>query len=516
MRRHLFLACMLVHPLLAHGAELAPIQALDPGVKRIAVDSRDPSVMAAATCCSVHLSRDAGASWQPSLRLPAGAEVASLALLSHDQDVIMLTGTSQGLMGSFDAGRHWKRLRRNSTGCQAVALHAQNIALAACGGEVLVSHDRGQRWAALSPPTHLMIRELVIDPADPSRAYALTNTSLWAGNLTEQTWQEIYADIRAEDEAVEELHVEDENGETDSFLHHLSAVALDPAAPGTLYLSGTMGILRSYDRGATWRWVPDRGLPATAVGRLWLQRSSPLTVYAATDEGIAALPSDGDRWTLLPVPGQPIHDLVVGPESAWIATDQGLYKVPLPAGGFLSAPQPSAHELLSNFVHEPTMAQVREVAIRYAEVHPEKIKRWRRQASLEAFMPTLSFGYDSDTATNNQIDEGTFPNFQRLQTVDEDSSLDASVNWDLGELIWNNDQTSIDVRSKLMVELRDDIVDEVTRAYFDRRRLQIDTLTKPSTDQQAQIDAELRLQELTARLDGLTGGYFSANTGIHE
>jgi hypothetical protein len=32
-------------------------------------------------------------------------------------------------------------------------------------------------------------------------------------------------------------------------------------------------------------------------------------------------------------------------------------------------------------------------------------------------------------------------------------SLDwnVSLSWDLGELIWNGDQTSIDVRSKLMV-----------------------------------------------------------------
>ncbi|MCX5687130.1 MAG: hypothetical protein NTV71_00550, partial [Candidatus Omnitrophica bacterium] len=77
------------------------------------------------------------------------------------------------------------------------------------------------------------------------------------------------------------------------------------------------------------------------------------------------------------------------------------------------------------------------------------------------------------------------------------------------ELIWNNDQTSIDTRSKLMVELRDDIMNEVTRTYFERRRLQIDLLTFPPKDLKLSLEKELRLQELTADIDALTGNYFS-------
>ncbi|MFH1767939.1 MAG: hypothetical protein ABH858_02100, partial [Candidatus Omnitrophota bacterium] len=81
--------------------------------------------------------------------------------------------------------------------------------------------------------------------------------------------------------------------------------------------------------------------------------------------------------------------------------------------------------------------------------------------------------------------------------------------WNMGELIWNDDQTSIDTRSKLMVELRDDIMNEVTRTYFERRRLQIEILTSPPRDLKVSLEKELRLQELTADIDALTGGYFS-------
>ena len=60
-----------------------------------------------------------------------------------------------------------------------------------------------------------------------------------------------------------------------------------------------------------------------------------------------------------------------------------------------------------------------------------------------------------------------------------------------------------------MVQLRNDILDQVNRTYFERRRLQQELLASPPKDEHALIEKQLRLEELTADLDGLTGGYFS-------
>ena len=152
---------------------------------------------------------------------------------------------------------------------------------------------------------------------------------------------------------------------------------------------------------------------------------------------------------------------------------------------------------------------MREAAILYAEVHPDKIKRWRRQAYLKALLPTVDIGVGRDRTDNVTVDQGTFPKFQLVNTQDQKSGLDLSIKWELAHLIWSDDQTSIDVRSKLMTQLRNDIVDQVTRTYFERRRLQASMLAEPPAEQAGILEKELRLQELTALIDGLTGGYFS-------
>ncbi len=82
-----------------------------------------------------------------------------------------------------------------------------------------------------------------------------------------------------------------------------------------------------------------------------------------------------------------------------------------------------------------------------------------------------------------------------------------SLSWDLGDLIYNSDQTSIDTRSKLLVELRNDLLAEITRLYFERRKLQLELMALG--DAPSRADKELKLQETTALMDRLTGGHYS-------
>jgi hypothetical protein len=136
---------------------------------------------------------------------------------------------------------------------------------------------------------------------------------------------------------------------------------------------------------------------------------------------------------------------------------------------------------------------------------------WRRQAARRAFLPKISTSVSRDTSDLWHWETGssTRAGDDALVRGKEVIGWDITLSWDLTELIWNNDQTSIDVRSRLMVQLRDDILDEVNKLYFERLRLKLELDNLAIEEKKKMMEKELRIQELTASLDGLTGGYFS-------
>jgi hypothetical protein len=163
-------------------------------------------------------------------------------------------------------------------------------------------------------------------------------------------------------------------------------------------------------------------------------------------------------------------------------------------------------ELEAYWEAEPGINEVHRLAVDYAEVHPDKIKIWRSLARRRAFLPSLSVGVDRGDTDLLHWDTGPSPD--ELRKGRDFVDWDVALSWDLGDLIWSDDQTSIDTRSKLMVELREDILDQVTRLYFERRRMQAE-LASAFLDPQARLDKQMRVDELTALIDAFTGGEFS-------
>ncbi|MBI1953242.1 MAG: hypothetical protein HYS41_03875 [Candidatus Omnitrophica bacterium] len=159
---------------------------------------------------------------------------------------------------------------------------------------------------------------------------------------------------------------------------------------------------------------------------------------------------------------------------------------------------------------EPTIRELHQAAIRYAEVGPEKIRRWRTGAVFRNLLPKFTVSLDRDRnrtiASSTSAGKTTFT----VGPEDESLSVDFDFTWDLANLIWNTDQTSIDVRSRLMVLMRQKILEEATQAYFERKRLLLEFKAQPTDDPVLQSERALRVAEITAKLDALTGGWYSA------
>lgn len=156
-----------------------------------------------------------------------------------------------------------------------------------------------------------------------------------------------------------------------------------------------------------------------------------------------------------------------------------------------------------------TVLEVQRAAVRYAEVQPEKITQWRRQARWRAFFPKLTLGIDQDTDSTIASATASGKTTFSVGPKDRRAGVSLGFTWELGDFIWNPAQTSIDVRSRLMVLLRQRLLEEVTRVYFERQRLCSEFEAHPADDPQLRRERDLRIEELSAHLDALTGGWYS-------
>lgn len=313
--------------------------------------------------------------------------------------------------------------------------------------------------------------------------YAATVSKIYRSQDEGTTWQEIFNLYPAS----EELQDEETN---ESKIRHLAGV---DGSPHILYVATAGGIYITQDSGKIWQKLPVQGLDAVGLRYISIDSASG-DVYAVAQTGLYLF--HAQEWTLVTSTyegrqvvqkGEKLY-LVTKKELLECSKNEALVKE---AGG-------NSRQTAEVFKNEPVVQQVQKMAIDYAEVGNQKIKDWRRKAAVKAMLPKLSFGYNSNVYGSYNGAFAVGPN-----------DWDVSVSWDLADLVYNEAQTSIDTRSKLMVELRNDILSEVTRLYFERRKLQIEVYAAKDMSEKAAMDKNLRIMELTALLDRLTGGAFS-------
>lgn len=336
----------------------------------------------------------------------------------------------------------------------------------------------------------------------------------------------------------------DEDTTTQSWFSRQIKDALIWEGPGVFFIATDQGVYRSQDD-ETWQALPLAGLPADkitaltavspiemgeaiaqdkdtghgtadsgdnpdpvgsrAAGRedVHLRASGPLLLLG-TSQGAFAFWQDHWQSIVSGMDALQINHLSgFNGSTVYAATNFGLYRL-LPRPVINTA---ALDDLELKFRDEPDIKTVQRWAIHYADVHPNKILSWKKAASRRAILPTFSAGIDRSATNLFHWDTGGSPD--TLQKGRDFLEWDLTFSWKLDELIWNPDQTSIDSRAKLVAELREDILTQVTRIYFERRHLQQEMLLIPAEDPFLKLEKELRLQELTALLDGYTGGKFS-------
>lgn len=162
------------------------------------------------------------------------------------------------------------------------------------------------------------------------------------------------------------------------------------------------------------------------------------------------------------------------------------------------------------FEQEPTVEEVQKASLKFFQVHPDKVMTYRTNAFLKALVPDLEVGFNAEKGVNDRtmIDalyREVFPFKENEDSRHTTLSLSVRAHWALDRLVFNAEV--LDVTS--LVGVQEGLLREITSLYFTRRRLMTFLTLSPPQDPGEKITESIRLDEITANINALTGGYFT-------
>ena len=177
------------------------------------------------------------------------------------------------------------------------------------------------------------------------------------------------------------------------------------------------------------------------------------------------------------------------------------------------------HWALHAYDYEPGVRETQSAALLQAHVDTDRAQRMRDRARWAHSLPgdwelriTGDEGDDNKFATRENLGEDlSVLNTQTTTASNQDEALRWTmvVRWETHRLIFDPDELEAARGAEREVERRAVVLQRVTSVYFARRKLQVVSLLDPPFLPSEAAHTKLRVLELTAELDALTGGWFS-------
>lgn len=465
-----------------------------------------------ATRSALYKARDLKERWEPVFSLPQGGSNEINCIAGRSK--IIFLGTKRGLFKSEDYGVRWRNVFRtilpdkNNITCIELSNHSRNRIMIGTRKGIFLSDDLGGKW--LDTSAGLKDAPVLCLAMNKELVYAGTESGLYVMRPGVEGWRRVFVQSAGEKNEAEET--EERNYEESEKYASIRSIAIND---NRVYVTFDKDILYSDDGAKSWNNFPCAGLKGVINYLLISVKNK--SIFCATDKGVFEFINEKSLWLELykgMAKSPNVHRAIFGSEdekTLLAVTDKGMYS--FEAGDYLMDKYPdigmSLKTLKIAFDGEPTFEELQRAAIKFCDVSPEKIRNWQRDSRIKAIVPKLSFGMANHRSSNTEIYTSATKEYVTVGPDDTYNAFDVSVSWDLGNLIWSDDQTNIDVRSRLMVQLRNDILDDLRRAYYERKRLQFELMTNPPKDMSAKFEKELRLGELTQAIDDLAGNYLS-------
>lgn len=162
---------------------------------------------------------------------------------------------------------------------------------------------------------------------------------------------------------------------------------------------------------------------------------------------------------------------------------------------------------------DPSIRKVQKVALQYAALNPEIFKSMRSRSRIQAALPqvTIRATKDQDNESRSLTRFGETELAQDIsatKVVGDDLQLYAEARWKLSETVFNYQETAVMRENRYSAKERQKLLQTVTQTYFERKRTLI-KLKKTKSGTQPHELLVLKLMQIEAELDALTGGWFT-------
>ena len=429
--------------------------------------------------------------------------VRDLAFVSPASDAqqspVLLAATARGLY-RIDAGSRVVSLATRpgqaANDVRRIAV-AAGVAAVATGAGVFLSRD-ARRWERLSStlPTGTASSVALRQREGDLECWSVIDGALWRTRLEASGGQAATTSMR-------ETIPFAASGAPVDIVFGLPDADVTVVYPATLALrSGAAG---------SWRILRPPLPPGAAaqrlvsgLGRLWL----------ATDRGLLVATALEGPWSRSPAPAgsSPVRALAAGRAALIVAAEGRVLVADLDAPALARRVSPASRE----FPREPAIDRVHRAALAYLELRPARIAALRRGVSRRGWLPELALrlSQDRDSASRTDHDQAFLSGAVR-SLVDRDNEKSDEVevsltfSWDLGDLAYHPEEIDISREAREIIELRDDVLDEITQLYFERRRVLAELAEIGGDPTEHSLTLRLRAAELAAGIDAWTGGWFS-------
>jgi len=470
----------------------------EPRVNIVLVDPGDKTAAYAASDYYLYMSIDTGASWNQIFSVSGKENVINFINVYRTEQLFIFVATGEGFYVSGDRGQNWQKTYFKTVNCITSDSSKPGSVYIGTNEGIFVSTDCAKTWQLISAGLGTTAIKY-ITLGESGKIYACSDERIFKSEDSGATWSQIYSMLKKD--AIETVSEEELPDEVEELFAKINSLAVNPLKPNEIYAATSKGVLYSNNEGRDWVSMVLLGLDSSQVRHLILAKGR---LYIAKKAGVFEYDSEKARWSEA-YGGISFRDArFLSADAAgtaiWVATAKGIFKSSPSEMLFSDEKMKLPEYITKKFNDEPSINEVQRSAIRYAEVHPDKIKNWRKEARVKALLPEFDLAYDKTISYDSTGD--------RYFVGPKDWGV--GFKWNVGDVIFSDDQTNIDVRSRLNTQLRDDILDDITRLYYERRRLQVEMLITPPKSEKEKYDKFLRLEELTASIDALTGGYFSA------